>query len=98
MSVSTGDRQVLSADGNTDPKKYVGPIRVSLKGDFGSGGTATIEDKGPDNLFDGVTNGVFTAEADKLIDYPVAEINEVRVDLTGSTSPTLVVWIQGKRL
>lgn len=97
MSVSTGDRQVLSANGNTDPIKYVGPIRVSLKGDFGSG-TATLQDKGPDNVFDGVTNGVFTAEADKLIDYPIAEVNEVQVDLTGSTSPALVVWIQGKRL
>ena len=97
MPVSTGNRQVLSADGNTDPFKYVGPIRVSLKGDFGSG-TATIQDKTPANLFDGITNGVFTAEADKIIDYPVAEINEVQVDLAGSTSPTLEVWIQGKRL
>ncbi len=97
MSVSTGDRQVLSADGNTDAVKYVGPIRLSLKGDFGSG-TATLQDKDPVNVFDGVTNGVFTAEADKLIDYPIAEINEVRVNLAGSTAPTLVVWIQGKRL
>ena len=97
MPVSTGDRQVLSSNTNTNGVKYVGRIRVSLKGNFG-GGTATIEDKGPDNLFDGVTNGVFTAEADKLIDYPIAEINEVRVDLAGSSGPSLVVWIQGKRL
>ena len=99
MSVSTGDRQTLTADGQTVGRKYVGPIRVSIKGSFGSpAGTATLEDKGPDNVFDGVTNGIFTAEADKLIDYPAAEINEVRIDLTGATSPSLVVWIQGKRL
>ncbi len=97
MPVSTGNRQVLSADGNTDPVKYVGPIRLSLKGDFGTG-TATLQDKGPDNVFDGVANGAFTAEADKIIDYPVAEINEVQVDLAGATAPSLVVWIQGKRL
>ena len=97
MPVSTGNRQVLSADGNTTSVKYVGPIRVSIKGDFGSG-TATVQDKDPVNVFDGVTNGVFTAEADKIFNYPVAEINEVRINLASSTSPTLVVWIQGKEL
>lgn len=97
MSVSTGDRQYLTADDTTNPTKWVGPIRISLRGGFG-GGTATIQDKSPANVFDGFADSAFTAETDKIIDYPVAEINEVQVDLTGSTTPTLEVWIQGKRL
>jgi len=93
----TGNRQALAADGQTNSKVFVGPIRLSLTGSFGTG-TAKLQAKDPSGAFVDVGNGLFTAAADTIFDFPVSDSNELRIDLAGATAPALVVWIQGKQL
>ena len=89
-----GNKQILSATGQTNWTKWLGPISVSLKGAFG-GGTAQIQVRDPQDVAQNVVNASFTVAADHLLDYPPQAQNEVRVDLSGATGPALQVWIQG---
>ncbi len=93
----TGNRQTLAADGQTDSKVFVGPIRLSLTGSFGAG-TAKLQCKDPSGVFVDIASGSFAAAADAIFDFPIAESNELQIDLAGATAPALVVWIQGKQL
>jgi len=93
----TGDRQTLTVDGDTTRVAYVGPIRVNLSNDFGSG-TAKIQATDPTGTPIDVGTDTFTAAADKAVNFPAGETNVVSVNLAGSTSPDLDVWIQGNRL
>ena len=87
------ERLTLSADGQTAWVVVVGPARVSITGTFG-GGTAQIETKDPGGNAVDMADGSFTEAADKRIDFPPNSRNEIRVDLSGATSPALVVWVQ----
>jgi len=93
----TGNRQTLGADGDTDEVAYVGPIRVHLSNDFGSG-TAKIQSNDPTGVAVQVGDNTFTAAVDKAVNFPTGETNVVSVNLSGSTSPDLDIWIQGNRL
>ena len=91
---ATDNRQTLAADGSTSAVTFIGPVWLSLSGGFG-GGTAQVQ------VYDGVgnvavQNGSFTAETDTLFDFPYAP-NIVNVNLTGATTPTLVIRLQGSR-
>ena len=94
---SSGDRQVLTANGTTTFRKFIGPVRLSLTDDFG-GGTAKLQTKDPSDATIDVDGGAFTALTDTRFDYADDAINELAVNLAGSTSPDLKVWIQGKRI
>ena len=96
MDQGSGDRQTLSANGQTNAKRYIGPIRLSLSGTFG-GGTATLQSKDPAGNWVDIANGAFTAVTDTIFDFPGDVGNTVRVNLTGSTSPALVIWVQGRK-
>lgn len=91
---TTGDRQTLSADGQTTPRNFVGPVRVSLTGTFG-GGTFKIQAEDPSGAFVDVALTSRTAADDFIIDFPAGSENKIRGDLSGSTTPALVVWNQG---
>ena len=91
---TTGDRQTLSADGQTTPRQYIGPVRISLTGDFG-GGTLKIQAEDPSGAFVDVAGASRTAADDFLIDFPASAQNKLQSDLSGSTTPALVVWLQG---
>jgi hypothetical protein len=92
---STGYIKTLDADGQTEWVTVHGPVRLSLTGTFGSG-TAKLQARTPEyNTAVDVKNGSFTAVTDTLFDFPAKSETDVRVDLSGSTSPLLVVWIQG---
>ena len=91
--MSSGNRQTLSADGQTTDRQYVGPVRVSLSGDFG-GGTAKVEVKDPSDNWIDVAGTSKTSAADFVIDFAEDALNDLRVDLSGATSPALVVWMQ----
>lgn len=93
----SGNRQTLSANGQTTERLYVGPVRISLTGTFG-GGTAKVQAKDPNGIFVDIADGSFTAVADKVVDFPATSLNILRVDISGSTTPALVIWIQGKSL
>jgi len=93
----TGNRQTLAADGQTDTKIFVGPVRLSLTGSFGAG-TAKVQCRDPSGVFVDVANGSFNAVTDTVLDFPITESNELQVDLAGATAPSLVVWIQGNQL
>lgn len=93
----TGNRQTLSADGATTAKTFVGRVRLSLTGTFG-GGTAKLQAEDPGGAFVDVANGSFTAVTDTLFDFPEPSSNKLKIDLSGSTTPALVIWIQGKQL
>lgn len=93
MAIS-GDRTVLSADGPTPARVYVGPVRVSLTGTFG-GGTFKMEAEDPSGVPVDVAGTSRTAVDDFRIDFPDGVENKINEDLSGSTTPVLVVWIQG---
>ena len=93
----TGNKQTLAADGQTDVKIFVGPVRLSLTGDFGTG-TAKLQSKDPSGAFVDIANGLFNAVTDTVFDFPIGASNELRVDLAGATAPALVVWIPGQQL
>lgn len=88
-----GDRQTLVADGNTVDTGTVGPVRLSLTGGFG-GGTAKLQALDPSGAYVDVAGGSFTAATDTLFDFPEYAQNQLRVNINGSTTPTLVIWIQ----
>ena len=90
----TGVRTALSADGNTGEYTAYGAVRLSLTGGFGSG-TAKLQAKDPGDNWVDVANGSFTAVTDTIFDFPDFSKNVLRVNLASSTSPTLVVWLQG---
>ena len=92
----TGYRESMSGDGQSTALEVGGPVRLSLTGTFG-GGTAQLQTKDPGGNWVDVANGSFTAVTDTLFDFPLEANNEVRVDLSGSTTPALVVWIQAHR-
>ena len=92
----SGDRQVLTADDTTTFNKYRGPVCLSLSGTFG-GGTAKLQRKDPSDAIVDVQGGSFTAVTDTIYDFPQGEINDLAVNLAGSTGPALVTVIQGKK-
>lgn len=91
---TTGDRQTLSANGQTTPRNFVGPVRVSLTGTFG-GGTFKMQAEDPTGVFVDVAGSDRTAADDFIIDFPPGGQNKLRGDLSGATTPALVIWNQG---
>lgn len=91
---TSGDRTVLSADGPTTPRFYVGPVRVQLSGNFG-GGTFKIEAEDPSGAPVPVVGTARTAADDFRVDFPDGVENKINGDLSGATTPALVVLIQG---
>lgn len=89
---SEGERFTLTADGTTATYSAKASLRLSLTGGFG-GGTAKLQAVDPAGNFVDVANGAFTSATDTIFDFP--EQTQVRVDISGSTTPTLVVWFQG---
>lgn len=92
---SSGNHQELAANGTTVYTKFKGPVRLSLSGGFG-GGTAQVKIKNKRDVAIDLTDGVFTQAVEHLFDFPEDSVNELAIDLTGSTTPTLAVWFQGK--
>ena len=92
---SSGDRQTLAANGQTTDVGTVGAVRLSLTGSFG-GGTAQLQAKDPSGSFVNVAGGSFTAVTDFVFEFPANVQNQLRVDLSGATAPSLVVWIQSE--
>ena len=92
----SGNKQTLTADGNTVVTQLVGPHRVVLSCGFG-GGTAKVQVRDPNGVVVDVVDGSFTEAADKIVDFPENELNAVSINIAGSTTPTLSVWIQGKQ-
>ena len=91
---TSGDRQTLSADGQTTARNYVGPVRVSLTGTFG-GGTFKMQAEDPSGAFVDIKGSARTAVDDFIIDFPPGSENKLQADLSGSTTPVLVIWNQG---
>ena len=93
---SAGYKETLTADGQTEWKKYYGPVVLQITGTFG-GGTVQLQQKDVDNDVVSISNGSFTAVTDTIFDFPTFNSNELRVDLSGATSPDLGITIQDSR-
>ncbi len=91
---SSGEIETLATDGKTKVVTVMGPARVSLTGDFGTG-TAQVQAITPEGAEIDLTLGSFTAATDTLFDFPERSETDLRVKLSGSTNPALLVWIQG---
>ncbi len=91
---STGNVETLDKDSETQWVTTIGPLRLSLTGVFGSG-TAKLQARTPEGTIVDVAEGSFTAATDTIFDFPARSETDVRVKLTGSSSPLLVVWLQG---
>ena len=90
---SSGQRLTLAADGQTSAVTTTGPVHVSLTGTFG-GGTAKLQVQDPaDNWID-VAGTSKTAVDDYTISFPAGSKSVVRIDISGSTTPALVIVIK----
>ena len=85
--------ETLSADGSTAWTPIKGPCWVSLSSSF-RGGTATIQRKNKAGAAVAIVGEAHTVIADRVIDFPEKSVNEVRVNISGSSSPTLATSIQ----
>jgi hypothetical protein len=95
---SNGYTETLVADNQTTWQSFVGPIVLKLTGTSFGGGTAKLQERDIQGSTVDVASGSFTAATHTIVDYPAGSINELRVDLSGSTAPSLPVTIQGKRV
>ena len=93
----SGSLVTMTGDGNGAAALTVGPVRLSLTGDFG-GGTATLQAETPAGAYVAVAGGAFTAATDTIFDFPENSRNKLRIVLSGSTTPSLVVWIQSTNI
>jgi len=94
---SSGNVQPLTADGNTVSKAFIGPFRVVVTGGFG-GGAVKVQSVDPTGATIDLPNGDFADVGDKLFPVPDDALNVLSVNIAGSTTPTVSVWIQGKVL
>ena len=94
--MGSGERLTLSADGNSTERGTVGPVRLHLSGDFGSGGTAVLQAEDPSGAWVAVEGGSFTTLTDTMFAFPIGVQNNLRINLSGSTTPALVIWIQSE--
>ncbi len=92
---SSGNRQTLSADGDTLVDTYFGPVHLSITGGFG-GGTAKLQIVDPSGAAIDVAGGSFTAITDTYFDFPPGTRNQLTVNVASSTTPTLVIIIRGQ--
>lgn len=85
--------QTLTSNGSTTWSKVTGPCWVSLSGGFG-GGTAKIQRKNKAGTPVDIVGESHTVAADRVIDFPIKSVNEVRVNIASSTTPTLATSVQ----
>lgn len=91
----TAQEETLSANGQTSEVKTVGQVRLTIVGTWG-GGTAVLQHKKlDDTTWEDIPGASFTDDTAKAILYPPDAMNKLRVSLTGATSPSLKVTIQG---
>lgn len=83
----------LTADGNSSVFTVAGQTLLILSDDFG-GGTATVQVKQLNGTWTAMTDGSFTSDTTKLIEFPKKVRIEARVNLTGATSPNLYVELR----
>ena len=93
MSFAPIYEETLSADGQTNWTSIKGPVWVSLSGTFG-GGTAIIQRKNSAGTAVAIVGESHTVIADRVIDFPSDSVNDVRVAITGSSSPALACSLQ----
>lgn len=85
--------ETLSSDDSTEWVSVKGPIWVSLSGTFG-GGTAIIQRKNAAGSAVAIVGESHTVAADRVIDFPPHAVNEVRINLSGSSSPSLATMVE----
>ena len=95
---SDGYTETLAADGQTAWQTFVGPVVLKMTGTSFGGGTAKLQERNTEAATVDVANGSFTAATHQVCDYPPGSINELRVDLSGATTPSLPITIQGQML
>ena len=95
---SSGYTETLAADGATTWQAFVGPVVLKLTGASFGGGSAQLQERNTEGATVDVAGGLFTVATHTVFDYPPDSVTELRVDLTGSSTPTLPVTLQGKRL
>ena len=93
----SGSIETIEGDGNGTAALTVGPVRLSLTGDFGTG-TATLQAETPSGAYVAVDGGAFTDVTDTIFDFPENSRNKLRIVVSGSTNPELVVWIQSTNI
>ena len=85
--------ETLSADGSTTWARCEGPVWVSLSSSFG-GGTAKIQRKDASGSAVDIVGESHTVAADRVLDFAPGSVNEIRVNIASSSSPTLAVSVQ----
>jgi hypothetical protein len=80
--------ETISADGNSSSVSTSQKVHVHLSGTFGSG-TAKVQFKDEGGTWRDIAGASYTAAADELIELGKSQY-DLRVNLSGSTSPALV--------
>ena len=89
----TSITRTLSADGQTDPVVIFGDFQVHTTGTYG-GGTTVLQKNIPGIGFETLVDTDNTVAADDAVSN--SEQNTYRIDLSGSTTPTVVVTFTGR--
>ena len=84
--------RTLTADGQIDTFIITGDFQVHTSGDYG-GGTTTLQMRQPDGTFETLADTDNTVASDDIITN--LGQNAYKVDISGSTTPTLSVTITG---
>lgn len=87
--------EILTGDGQTVAQSFRGSVWVHLSDDFG-GGTATVRVRDAAGVMRAVAGAAFVVAADALLDFPEGATNVIDVDLASSTTPNLVVNLEGE--
>ena len=94
--MNNGYTETLSADGSTTAYDVIGPAVVCVSGGTWGSGTLKIE-RYDFTLAEwkDVIDGSFSADFNKVLNFPEGAENRLRATLSDSTSPDLDVNIQG---
>ena len=92
---TSGYEETLSANGQTTRYDVVGQARVTVVGTFG-GGTAVVQALKQDgSTWEDIPGTSTLVDMAKAIFFPPDSYNSLRVSLSGATTPSLKVTIQG---
>jgi len=86
--------ETLTADGQTNEFVAVSNMRIHLAGTFGSG-AVVLQEKQPDGSFDTVVDSSKTADSDYIFESLNDNSGVYRFDLSGSTTPSILIVVRG---
>lgn len=94
--MNNGYTETLTANGSTTEYDVIGAAVVRVNEGTWGGGTVTLEYYDTELAeWKDIVDGVFTADFNKVLNFPLGSENRLRATLSGATGADLDVNIQG---